>query len=276
MNNCKIYLKTRGSIKFIYIEIDTSKKSIKKKIDKLMDVCVLMYDDVCDTYCAELTEKHIVKIVDCFGSYKHIDIADQIRQFYDTIMSWDKKDVRSQFDITDEIISMIQEEIGDIEISPHILADRSIRYQYNKIPTDGNSLIDIIANRESVNVWADNNVYSLVDLVNALMDLQRLPILITYDVRHQSLNFFDEMVDALGADVVDKILISSQTVVDPSDKIVIVSKFTARMLNTEWVPKSVISYNSSLRNCKTAIYANRCDLRISYTAAKPLIKTKTY
>jgi hypothetical protein len=44
-------------------------------------------------------------------------------------------------------------------------------------------------------------------------------------------------------------------------------------LKNPWKPMSVISIGTTLRQTKTAVYANSCDLIISYTDKQPIIET---
>jgi hypothetical protein len=45
-------------------------------------------------------------------------------------------------------------------------------------------------------------------------------------------------------------------------------------LKNDWKPMSVISIGNTLRNSKTAVYANCCDLIISYSDNEPIIETQ--
>ena len=53
------------------------------------------------------------------------------------------------------------------------------------------------------------------------------------------------------------------------------TKLPKFFLTADWTPMSVVTINNSLRHSKTAVYANRCDLQISYTASEPIIETRT-
>jgi hypothetical protein len=46
------------------------------------------------------------------------------------------------------------------------------------------------------------------------------------------------------------------------------------LLKSAWTPMSVISLSTSLRNTKTSVYANCCDLVITYSDAEPLIESR--
>jgi hypothetical protein len=64
---------------------------------------------------------------------------------------------------------------------------------------------------------------------------------------------------------------------DQSTKIVGVQngKIPKFFLKNDWKPMSVISIGSSLKQTKTAVYANCCDLIISYSDSQPIIETRT-
>jgi menaquinone-dependent protoporphyrinogen IX oxidase len=65
-------------------------------------------------------------------------------------------------------------------------------------------------------------------------------------------------------------------VLTPDTKIVGVQsgKIPKFLLKNDWKPMSVISIGNTLRHNKTAVYANCCDLVISYTDKEPLYEPK--
>jgi hypothetical protein len=62
---------------------------------------------------------------------------------------------------------------------------------------------------------------------------------------------------------------------DSTTKIVGVQsgKIPKFLLKTDWKPMSVISLGNQLRHSKTAVYANSCDLIISYSESEPIMET---
>jgi hypothetical protein len=46
------------------------------------------------------------------------------------------------------------------------------------------------------------------------------------------------------------------------------------LVKNEWKPMCVIGIGTPLRNSKTAVYSNNCDLIISYTDKEPIVETR--
>lgn len=252
----------------------------------------------------ELTEKNIVTVVDQLTPYQ-FDISDDLINYYKIICSWNKADAENRYLLTNIKDINFQEhltnELGkDTPVDELIINDRKLRYQYNtnhQFPS--NSLTEIIANRPSQKIWVDKNKHSLKSLLSSLIILKRFPVLVVFDLQKEpeivlAMQELSEALDSL--DITSNIgvyfRLSNQTIglefnnlifkkqynsnLDKNTLVasVLTNKLPKFFINNEWKPMSVISINTSLRHSKTAIYANCCDLIISYTLSEPIIETR--
>lgn len=250
----------------------------------------------------DLTERNIVTLVTKLTPLG-FEFDQKILDYYEIISSWSKECIRNKFLIntidSEKYQQSISEDIGiNTPLNQDLIIDRSVRYQYYTPRSDlNNSLTSIIANRTHFQIWIDNSIHSLQDLIRSLIELKRLPLLVVFDessskkyledlknlteaLKHNNINDsigiyfrlknengkneFNQMVSDLG--------LNCQ--LDNTTKVVGVQngKIPKFLLKTDWQPLSIISINHSLRNNKTAIYANRCDLIISYSSQRPLLE----
>ena len=257
-------------------------------------------------YYAELTEKNIITLVDLLLPHD-FDIDQKIMDFYNTIKSWSENEVRGQFLITTITHPNFQRQITadlglETAIDKNIIADRRIRYQYfvEDIKNPPENLTEIIATRSSNRLWIDQTTCKLEDIFASLISLKRLPTLVifdTYDAKKcsEDLKILSNSLEENG--IFDQVgiyfrLPNSEAGIefnkfiadkhyncqlDQSTKIVAVQngKIPKFFLKSGWKPMSVISIGSSLKQTKTAVYANMCDCIISYTSQQPIIETRT-
>jgi hypothetical protein len=177
-----------------------------------------------------------------------------------------------------------------------------MRYQYfheksEKIPEN---LVEKLAYRKTAKVWVDKKTVELDEVIESLVRLKRLPVLVVFDQNDHS-RCFEEMqklsksLEKFGifqdvgiyfrlpnddsgtqfnkfiADKKYNVELTAQT------KIVGVQhgKIPKFFLKNDWRPMSVLAIGNSLRQTKTAVYANHCDLIISYTDAQPIIESRS-
>ena len=252
-------------------------------------------------YHADLSEHNIVTLVEALTPHG-FDIEETLKNHYDTIKSWSKQEIHNQFYLTNITHTNFQKAITadlgiDTAITQNIINDRSVRYQYitDDVGTDHKNLTEFIANRKKTKIWIDNTKHSLSELVSSLIELRRLPALFVFDgfdVASQD-NELKKLAFALDSNGIYSDvgvyfrlpnnpigkefneLISQRQYnckLDNNTKIVGVQsgKIPKFFLKTDWKPMSVISINNTLRHSKTAVYANCCDLIISYTDKQPL------
>jgi hypothetical protein len=256
------------------------------------------------SYTADFTEKNIVALVDALEPY-NFAIDERIKNYYTTIKSWSGEEVQKQFLITNIVYPNFQKHITndlgiDTAIDENVIIDRSMRYQYfyEKTAKDAETLTDIIASRNSSKVWVDKNKYNLNQVIGSLVSLKRFPLLVVFD-SYAPKKCLDELTllsDSLkDFGIYDNVGIyfrldnndngkefnqyiannSYNCQLDLDTKVVGVQsgKIPKFLLKTEWKPMSVVSIGATLRHSKTAVYANCCDLVITYSDVEPIMET---
>ena len=257
---------------------------------------------------ADFTEKNIVELIDALTPH-NFQIDEALKNHYETIKSWSKTDFQNQFLITSITNQNFQKHITsdlgvETAIDQNIIIDRSNRYQYfveNHEKTEEN-LTSLLAHRKKSKVWIDKNIFSLSDIFQSLNNLKRLPALVVFDnhgitTSQKNLKNLEILVDSLEKNNLGKNvgiyfrlpndengkkfnqLIAEKRYnnhLDIDTEIVGIQsgKIPKFFLTTNWKPMSIITIDSSLRNSKTAVYANCCDLIISYSDSEPIIETR--
>jgi hypothetical protein len=254
-------------------------------------------------YTASLTEQNIILLVDLLSPL-HFDIDEEIINYSSIIRSWNKKEIEDRFDISNienqNFHKSITSELGiETTIDHLIIKDRSFRYQYTFNNTDENpaTLAGDIAYRETSKVWIDSAIYSLKQLIASLIELRRSPILIIFpnwdaDTVHKNMLVLDTALKENGINNVgmyfrldnqgigkefNQLIATNKYNSQLNDKTAIVGiqagKIPKFLLKNKWTPMSVIVLDS-IRNNKAMVYANCCDLIISYTNTKPVLDSK--
>lgn len=302
----KLYvMQTDDRPPFIVIDFAYS-SAIKKKLSTLnKDVSGLVQILNSKVYHADLTEKNVVTLVDHLTPMK-FDIEEKLRDFYQIIKSWDKTEVESQYVITETanqtLLKKLKDDIGEDAFNDeNILSDRSVRYQYLCVKPTKNpeNLTNLIATRMSTKVWVDTKKFSLEDIFQSLKELKRFPALVVFDP-HVVKNSFSDLTkisDFLeNNDMTENVGIYFRLSNDESGKdfnqLIAQKKYNCQLtehtnlvgvqsgkipkflLKNDWMPMSVISIGNNLRHNKTAVYANCCDLVISYSETEPLYEPK--
>ena len=256
-------------------------------------------------YHAELTEKNVVYLVELLSPLG-FDIDEKLKEYYDIIKTWTAETVSEKYQISTMPNKNFYKHIGtdlsaDIPMDHIIFTDRSIRYQYNSAKTCGpyNTLTSKIANRDFSKVWVGRNEYSLTDIFNSLVELKRFPALVVFDSWDacKCTNELKNLITALNeVGITDSVgiyfrlsnddqgkefntMISSNNLnaeLCPTTRVVGVQsgKIPKFFINNSWTPMSVISIGNSLKHSKTAVYANRCDLIITYSDFEPMIEPR--
>lgn len=299
----KMYLSSDNSSILLEFAYSSSIRKILQNIWR--DLGNVSQENSGKIYTIDLTEKNIIKLVETFEPHG-FEIDEKILNFYKIIKSWSISDIRSQFLLGNidhtNFQKQITEDLGlDTPVSDIVLLDRSVRYQYfleNTKKTPEN-LTEILGCRQTTKVWIDKNNYSLTEIFQALKNLKRLPTLVIFDSNDHK-NCLENLVnlkkslekneifESIGiyfrldnneyGSIFNKFIAENQynSQLDKTTKIVGVQngKIPKFFLKNEWKPMSVISIGSALKQTKTAVYANCCDLIISYTEQEPIIENK--
>lgn len=282
VNIRKMYISEKNK----HIILECTYTAVIRAIIKKLDKIAINQLKNSKLYQAELTENNIVILVDTLRLYDFI-ISKDLEKYYNIIMSWDKTDIENQY------AKLPVELANETDIIKH---DRRFKHQYvSNYQCAGAGLTDIIANRKSTKIWVDNKKYSIDNVIASLIELKRLPILFVFD------SFIYELVtsqmqdistalknNGIDTDVGIYFRLSSKIaggpafnefiannnyncILDNTTKIVGIDYCKIPKFLFNWEPMSVVSINNNLRNSKTAIYANRCDLILTYSTHEPII-----
>jgi hypothetical protein len=251
-------------------------------------------------YSIPLTEKNLHLVVKTFKPHG-FEIDPILTDFYEEIseiLAGDK-DQFEIFKITNtKLLAKVEDEIGPItEENICLLNDRSHKFQYSIFQKNPEkSLKNAIANRPSTRVWINSEQTTLDELVSALKDLHRLPLLIVFDGHDSKESLknlkklekslknngvetgvgiyfrfdnitdsnkdFNSTVSALGYNTA----LDHQTLVAGLAN----NKLPKFMISSEWSPRSVISLTNNFKNNKTSYYCDNIDLIVYYNDRKPL------
>ena len=253
------------------------------------------------SYSLMLTEKNVYTLVSTFLK-DDFEIEGKIMDFYleiEKIMRGQKK----PFDIflnENEILKKhLENDIGSLTAENKILIhDRKIRYQYDFFEKIGNfSLAEKIATRKSPKIYIDPKQYLFSDLVNALSQLKRLPMLCVFEghdpkINKKSLDLiknsessnkvignvgvyfrFDSNTDKANFNAsvsefgYNKLLDDDITLVGIAN-----NKLPKFMVKMGWKPESIISFTNTFKENKSYCYLRSVDLIIYYTDKIPFTK----
>jgi len=299
----KIYLDSTNSAIFMEFAFSTSIRKTLQSIWK--DLGSVSQENSGKIYNIELTEKNIVKLVETFQPLG-FEIDEKIEDFYKIIKSWSESEIKTQFFLSSidhtGFKNAISDDLGrDTELSECLIADRSVRYQYflentSKIPEN---LTEILAYRKNSKIWINKNSFKLDEIFSSLKELKRFPTLVIFDTNdhkrcyedlvnlHKNLEkngisdnvgIYFRLDNSEHGSMFNKFIAEHKYNVqlDNTTKIVGVQngKIPKFFLKNAWKPLSVVSIGSSLKQTKTAVYANCCDLIISYTEQEPIIENR--
>lgn len=247
-----------------------------------------------------LTEKNILTLVSSFLNHK-FKINDDLMEIYEKIKAINESK-KEFFEIhsteNKKLQNAVRSEIGDINQDNDLLVrDRRIRFQYTiSTPKTGDTLTDKIADRNTTKIFINSSQYSLEDTFTALENLNRLPVLLIFN-GHESkdcLNNVIELSEVLSKkpqinnvgiyfrfdnNSEDNIKFNKQisdsklnSYLAPDTLIAGIEngKLPKFLLNSQWYPKSIISFTNNFKANKTAIYADAVDLVIFHNTKEPL------
>ena len=251
-------------------------------------------------YSVPLTEKNLHLVVTALKN-QGFEIDHILMEFYGEI-SEILKTTNTQFNVfslTDKKLeAAIVNEVGSIsEDNLILLNDRHQQFQYSIFQKNPEiSLKNALANRPSTKVWIDSNQTSLDSVVEALGELNRLPLLVIFNgheskeclknleklaisLKNCGINSdvgiyfrfdnisehnknFNNLISQLGynAQLNDTTLIAG----------IANNKLPKFFLKSKWYPKSVISFSNNFKSNKTSVYCNAVDLIVYYNDKRPL------
>jgi hypothetical protein len=286
--------------KWITIEF-TYSANMKKIVQSMQGKCdgTLTFD-LDKKYSLPLTEKNVSLVVETLKS-QNFTISEEILDFYKIIKSWNKLDFTKNFNIetttNNRLLTKLSDEIGPIETTENVwLQDRKIRYQYEFFPEiKYTGLTNFIADRENSKVWVDPNLHLLEDTIASLVELNRLPIMVVFSAfsEENSLDDLKKLTQALSKNNItdgigvyfrydnkergkefNQYIADNQlnAYLDENTKVACVmsGKLPKFFISKKWQPHAVISFTNNLKNNKTSVYCNNCDLMVYYNEKQPL------
>ena len=251
-------------------------------------------------YSVPLTEKNLHLVVTALKN-QGFEIDHILMEFYGEI-SEILKTTNTQFNvfslIDKKLEAAIVNEVGSIsEDNLILLNDRHQQFQYSIFQKNPEiSLKNALANRPSTKVWIDSSQTSLDNVVEALGELNRLPLLVIFNgheskeclknleklaisLKNCGINSdvgiyfrfdnisehnknFNNLISQLGynAQLNDTTLIAG----------IANNKLPKFFLKSKWYPKSVISFSNNFKSNKTSVYCNAVDLIVYYNDKRPL------
>lgn len=292
-----IFLK-KSDFSEIFIEFSYNKKIKEKLFSLTKSVYGSIVHHKNNLYSVPLTENNICLLVDTFKEYG-FKFDEKLINFYKEIEEIKSKSAVT-FDITKttnvRLLEQLQEEIGSNNISSTIfLHDRKLKFQYAYTQVlEENSLKGLIAKRSDVDVYINSNSYSFKDVLSAIIDLQRFPLLIIFDYYRP--DFCKKLLDQIrqtfvDLDIKEKVGIyfrldnnlnqdfntriadlGYNTYLDSDTQLVGLSnKQLPKFLVKEgWKPKAVLCFSPSFKNTKINSYCDSVDLKICYSENKPV------
>jgi hypothetical protein len=251
----------------------------------------------------DLTEKNIVLIVENFKKHK-FEISEEVLGFYNTIKSWNFHEISQKFHLDQlkgsNAHNALIEDIGeDCLTDEDLVQDRRMKFQYqgNFLEKTENSVKNTIISRSSTKVWVNAKETDLHELLTALTELKRFPILLTWEHNEEksALEILKTVNEALKKSEIfsgigvyfrldnsnigkefNRLIADNKynVILDDSTKVACVpnGKIPKFFIKSSWSPKTVVSIGTSLRYSKTAVYANCCDLIITYHHSPTLME----
>ncbi len=283
----------------LVIEFTFDKRLKEKLISLTTKLDGTIVNDGSRHYSVSLTERNIFSIVTLFKT-DNFEISEKILNFYQEIskIREEQKDLFSILTTSNENLKkIVEEDIGEISKNNLLLLqDRKFRYQY-KISEriKENSLTSDIAQRPGTHIFIDSNKILLDDLIQSLIELDRLPVMVIFEGHDSKLNResleilakslkkhnldnqvgiyfrFEKVSDtakfnsAIAEYNFNKVLSDDTAVVGISN-----SKIPKFMIKMQWKPQTVISFTNNFKNNKSYVYTNDVDLIVYYNNKKPL------
>jgi hypothetical protein len=295
----KIYL-SEGFDNVFFVEFNYN----AKLRDKMSQLHIKMKGTVPVTstkYAICLNETNLHEVLVTF-SKDNFEIDEKLANFNLEIENI-RKTTSSPFEIFSTTHEKLKKSVADdiTDISTDnvlLLQDRKIRYQYEILEkTEDFTLAAKIAHRTGRKIFVNSDIHSLSEVINSLIELNRLPLLMVFDGHSslkdkKSLNLvenaltsckntehvgiyyrydksedkenFNQEIARLGYNK----NLSEDTVVAGISN----TKLPKFMIKNEWKPETVISFTNSFKSNKTYVYCNEVDLIIYYGNIPPLDK----
>lgn len=251
-----------------------------------------------------LTEKNLYNIVTALKKF-NFEASAQVQALFNEISKIDRKFYENTFSFSEikneKLKKMFIDDSSIDKINDELfINDRRILFQYltdsKNHKNHENSLLHNVASRKNNKIFINSQLHTLTEVATVIKKLKRLKTLCIFDeynvtasIEHLKnlKNTLDELkltpnvgvyfrFSNQGEGEVFNKLVSEfgwNKNLDDHTHIAVVSngKIPKFFLKSNWYPKSTISFSNQLRNNKTSVYCNDCDLIVYYNTQAPLI-----
>lgn len=282
----------------LYITVKFSFDKDLKKVLWTLNKKIGVGGSMTDTkyYLYPLSEKNLITVYDCLEPHK-FQFSSDFLELYEKIKNVDTTAITEKF----KFHNFIKEKnLMHLELNDDLVKlDQKIRYQYNFDQNfDRNiesTLAYKIANRLYNKVFINSLQNDFTEILKTLELLKRSKILLIFDdfmisecLKHmytlknsveeldlKNIGIYFRFDNKGDGETFNKIISDCKfnSRLDSNSQIVGISngKIPKFILQNNWYPDTVISFTNSLRNNKTDVYCNECDLIVYYTDVRPLI-----
>ena len=240
----------------------------------------------------EYNERNVLNLLNRFTK-KDFAIDDELLEIYNKAKFINDNpaeylsgidDNYNLININSKLALTIQEEVGEASVKTFTkLYDRRFRYGFNHIANLGkarNALMHEIASRKEAMHHSKPSTESTQDVLNALWELDRFPLLVVLDPTHAEeqlytlANHYRDILDSNEQSVLFRLedkdsgfnqLVKDRKLnnwVDKTTKVVYISKskLPKLLVKNEWKPSAAFSFTSSLDRYLNNYVSFNCDL----------------
>ena len=240
----------------------------------------------------EYNERNILNLLDRFTK-KEFVIDEELLEIYNKIKVINDNpqahlsgidDNYNLININSKLAVTIQNEVGEASAESFTkLYDRRFRYGFNHVANLGkarNELVHEIASRKDKTYHSKPSVQSTQDVLTALWELDRFPLLVVLDPTHAEeqlytfANHYRDILDSNEQSVLFRLedkdsgfnqLVKDRKLnnwVDSTTKVVYISKskLPKLLINSEWIPNTCIAFDSAIDRTVSTYITSTCDL----------------
>ena len=237
-------------------------------------------------------ERNILNLLDRFTK-KEFVIDEELLEIYDKVKVMNNNpqehlsgigDDYNLININSKLEIAIQKEVGEASAESFTkLYDRRFRYGFNHVANLGkanNELVHDIASRKDVTYHSVPSIESIQDILSALWELDRFPLLVILDPTHaeqQLYTFANHYRDILNPEEQSVLfrleekdsgfnqLVKDRKLnnwVDSTTKVVYISKskLPKLLVKNDWKPSATFSFTSSMDRFVDSYVSFNCDL----------------
>jgi len=290
-----VYESYKDNWKWIKVRFPFSKKDIAKVDSIGISHNEYYHKKGSHEHYYKFTSKNVYKIINVLKN-RNFKIEDTLFEYYEKINDV----VNVKFDVYENCIpDTVKKELSELSNLQH--ADRGLRYGYNTPPTDSDTITNIIAYRQDIEVCLDPKKYKVQDIIETVNLLDRFPLLVLIDEdtsyiqlkqihsevskiidnKHQSVLFRIDSKDTNNAPVNDYIKDNHlNNWVDNETKVVYIkkSKLPKVLLQSNFKPMCTLSKTSTRCNKNVKTYMETfCDCILYHDVSLSLFgRTNVY